>query len=99
MWSMVANTDITLQDQSAVSPALARFTRWLAATTLILVVVWVLTQALSPWFRLGINGTDSLPGLVYLVLKGELPNKRGDVIAFYPPPNRFYPERMFFVKR
>ncbi len=96
---MATSTDIALQDQSVPSPALARFIRWLAATTLILVVVWVLTQALSPWYRLGINGTDSLPGLVYLVFNGELPNKRGDVIAFYPPSNRFYPERMFFVKK
>ncbi len=96
---MAASTDIALQDQWARSLALARFIRWMVATAFVLAVIWMLTQTLSPWFRLGINGTDSLPGLVYLVFKGKLPNQRGDVIAFYPPPNRFYPERMFFVKK
>jgi hypothetical protein len=28
-----------------------------------------------------------------------LPESRGDVVAFYPLSNRFYPERMFFVKK
>ncbi len=99
MWSLATSTDIVLQDRSAPTPALARFAQWLLATALVLTVIWALSQVLSPWLRLGINGTDSLPGLVYLVFKGELPNKQGDVIAFYPPSNRFYPERMFFVKK
>ncbi len=99
MWSLATSTDIVLQDRSAPTPALARFAQWLLATALVLTVIWALSQVLSPWLRLGINGTDSLPGLVYLVFKGEIPNKRGDVIAFYPPSNRFYPERMFFVKK
>ena len=30
---------------------------------------------------------------------GKRPTSRGEVVAFRPPPNRFYPERMVFVKK
>ena len=76
-----------------------RIANWLAATRVLIVIVWSLTAGLAPWFLLGINGTDSLRGLVYLVLKNQFPAESGDAVTFYPPPNRFYPARMLLVKR
>ncbi len=76
-----------------------RFKRWLGLTLAIIALIWLISMACSPWIRLGINGTESLPGLFYLVLKNEVPETRGDLIAFYPPENRFYPEEMFFIKK
>ena len=75
-----------------------RFKRWLWLTIAIIVSSWVTMLVLSPWVRIGINATDSLPGLFYLVLKNQLPRSRGDLVAFYPPQNRFYPNGMFFIK-
>lgn len=76
-----------------------RFKRWLGLTLAIILSIWLISLVCSPWIRLGINGTDSLPGLFYLVLKNEVPDTRGDLIAFYPPANRFYSPRMFFIKK
>lgn len=76
-----------------------RFLRWLGLTAGIVLFVWLLSQTLLPWYRLGINGTESLPGVLYLVLKTETPAARGDLVAFYPPRNRFYPQGMFFIKK
>lgn len=76
-----------------------RFKRWLGLTLALTASIWLISMACSPWLRLGINGTESLPGLFYLVLKNEVPKTRGDLIAFYPPTNRFYPPSMFFIKQ
>ncbi|MBK9132433.1 MAG: signal peptidase I [Gammaproteobacteria bacterium] len=76
-----------------------RFKRWLGLTLAIIASIWLISVACSPWIRLGINGTESLPGLFYLVWKNEVPETRGDLIAFYPPANRFYSSRMFFIKK
>ncbi len=76
-----------------------RFKRWLGLTLGIIVSVRLIALMLSPGYRLGINGTESLPGVLYLVLKAEPPDTRGDLVAFYPPENRFYPKGMFFIKQ
>ncbi|MFA7606526.1 MAG: S26 family signal peptidase [Rhodocyclaceae bacterium] len=76
-----------------------RFLRWLGLPVGIVLSVWLASLILSPWYRLGINGTESLPGVFYLVLKTETPAARGDLVAFYPPQNRFYPQGMFFIKK
>ncbi len=80
-------------------PKIHRFARWMGLTLGIILSVWLISLMLSPWYRLGINGTDSLPGVLYLVLKTEVPTTRGDLVAFYPPENRFYPREMFFIKK
>lgn len=76
-----------------------RFKRGLGLALGIIVSVWLVSLLLSPWYRLGINGTESLPGVIYLVLKAETPDNRGELVAFYPPENRFYRQDMFFIKK
>lgn len=76
-----------------------RFKRWMGLTLGIILSVWLVSLLLSPWYRLGINGTESLPGVLYLVFKHATPDSRGDLVAFFPPENRFYPRGMFFIKK
>lgn len=44
-----------------------------------------------------INQTQSLPHWAYIVDKGVLP-ARGEMVAFTPGPNPYYPEDIAFVK-
>jgi conjugal transfer pilin signal peptidase TrbI len=44
-----------------------------------------------------INQTQSLPYWAFIVDKGVLPG-RGDMVAFTPGPNPYYPEDIAFVK-
>ena len=73
------------------SPAASRrLVRWSAIAFGIIGVLWLVSRSLSPWIRIGINGTDSLPGHVFLILKTERP-RAGELIAFRPPDDRrFY---------
>lgn len=49
-------------------------------------------------YKFGINQTDSLPNWAFVTdLKDQAPD-RGEYVAFLPPPNRFYPADMAFVK-
>jgi conjugal transfer pilin signal peptidase TrbI len=61
-------------------------------------LLWVL----SHYIAIGPNRTGSLPIADYpliLVLKdGQIP-VRGELVGFYPGPNRFYPAGSLFVKR
>lgn len=69
-----------------------RFIVWLSLLGLFLMAGW----AASPWIGIGFNITDSVSGVVFLILKKEVPVK-GELAAFYPPPNDFY-KRHYFVK-
>lgn len=64
---------------------------WAVAGSLILI-------EMRPWLRLAFNSSDSLPGFLYVVRVGVLP-QRDQLIAFYPPHNRYYRDGMFFVKQ
>ena len=44
-----------------------------------------------------INQTQSLPNWVFIVDKGMAP-RRGDMVAFMPGPNPYYPDNLPFVK-
>lgn len=83
------------------SPAMKRARRrmgLLLASMLAGLLVQQLVYALTP-YRLWFNAVSkSLPGLVYLVELGTLPTRRGEAIAFIPPPNRFYPAGLKFTK-
>lgn len=50
--------------------------------------------------RLAINGNQSLPGQLYWLspLMDEDRLKHGDIVAFIPPENRFYPSGRRFLK-
>jgi conjugal transfer pilin signal peptidase TrbI len=55
-------------------------------------IVYTAGAMLSPYWRLTLSFTDSLPSKVWLVHVGQVP-VRGDYVAFRIPPNRFYPNR------
>ena len=54
-------------------------------------------QAWSEDHFILINQTQSLPNWVFIVDKGTLPRK-GDMVAFIPGPNAYYPDKLPFVK-
>lgn len=66
---------------------------------LVLLAVGLVLAAGAAWprYRITVSLTDSLPDRVYLVHVGRWP-QRGDLVAFRPPPNRFYPDGTGFVK-
>lgn len=70
-----------------------RFMRWLSLLAGIVTLGWLL----SPMVTVGFNITHSLDGFVFVILKNVKPEK-GDLAAFYPPPNDFF-KRHYFVKR
>lgn len=77
---------------------LSRNRRFIVALVAWSVAFSLLILAAKPWFRLAYNSSESLPGVLYLIAVGQAP-LRGQLIAFYPPRNRFYREGMFFVKQ
>jgi len=64
---------------------------WSVAGSLMLI-------GMRPWVRLAFNSSDSLPGFLYVIRVSELP-QRDQLIAFYPPRNRYTRDGMFFVKQ
>ena len=70
----------------------ARFLRWMFAGLFFIAATW----ALSFFFSIGLNMTDSLPGYAYLVIKYHQPTKN-ELVAFRPPPNDFY-RHGWFIK-
>jgi len=62
-----------------------------------LISIVLLQVALSPWYLFGINIDNSLPGILYLVIRDDLPS-RHEVAAFHTPPNPYYPEGAPFIK-
>lgn len=76
---------------------LQRFRVRLAILLVALTAIGGLCYAIAPYAVLGWNITESLPGRVYLVVKTQVPG-RGDLVAFYPPKNPYYPQHMYFTK-
>lgn len=70
----------------------ARFLRWLFGGLFFIAAMW----ALSFFFSIGFNRTDSLPGYAYVVIKYHQPAKN-ELVAFRPPPNDFY-RHGWFIK-
>lgn len=58
--------------------------------------VFLAAWALSPWAFFALNGTNSIDGTVFLIIKGKGVTK-GELVAFQPPENRFYSD-LWFVK-
>ena len=75
-----------------------RFGRRLLLTVSLIVGLCIAKLAASPWIRMGLNATESLPGWVYLVVKDRRPTSRTDRVAFWPPPNPAYPRSLWFIK-
>lgn len=57
----------------------------------------VLLWSLSPYLIIGINGTSSIDGLVFVVNKHRFPKKR-EIAAFYPPVGNLYSDHIWFGK-
>ena len=53
-------------------------------------ILYAVAAFVSPWYRVTVSLTHSLPSHLWLVAVGRTP-QRGDYIAFRVPPNRFYP--------
>mgnify|MGYP001569929067 CR=1 FL=1 len=56
----------------------------------------LLGYAVSPWVKIGFNGTSSVNGYVFLIVKNVAP-ERGELMAFWPKKNNFY-NNIWFVK-
>ena len=66
--------------------------RWLCAIGFVILLGW----GASPFVKIGFNGTSSVDGYVFLIVKGVAPQK-GELVAFWPPENEFY-QNIWFVK-
>ena len=80
-----------------------RLRAWLAAAAAAAGITWLGLVALpaATGMRVAVNATDSLPGLLYLVvpLEPDEALRRGETVAFVPPPNPAYPDGFPFIKR
>ena len=56
----------------------------------VVAILYALAAFVSPWYRLTVSVTHSLPAHLWVVSVGHLP-QRGDYVAFRIPANRFYP--------
>jgi len=86
-------------DNSALRAArIAKNRRFIVALVAWAVAASLLLIGARPWARLAFNGSVSLPGFLYVIRVGERP-ERDQLVAFYPPHNRYYRDSMFFVKQ
>lgn len=85
-------------ERSARAARLASNRRFILVLVVCVSATGVLMVCLRPWARLAFNGSDSLPGLIYLVLVDQ-PVQRDQFIAFFPPHNPYYRDGMYFVKQ
>lgn len=81
---------------SVVRARRARFRRVFGRFLVVLGCVAGVLYTLSPWVKIGIKGTDSIEGRLFVIVKGQLPTRDG-LVAFWPPENRFY-QNIWFVK-
>lgn len=92
---------ITVVDELLRSPELERRQKVRRRIAWLLAVVCLFSTivlAARPWLRIGFNSTSSLPGLIYVVFPQQRP-RSGELIAFYPPANRYYRRGQYFVKQ
>lgn len=67
--------------------------RFFAALALVAVIAIGITSC-SKHYLIGLNTSDSLPGMFFLVYRDQVPDT-DDIIAFRAPETRFYRERLF----
>lgn len=81
------------------APVFRRAVRWISITLGVFLGAWVLTWLATPYYTIGINETNSLPGYVYLIKRGQLPGK-GELITFTLPMSgvKYYPPGYKFTK-
>ena len=97
--SHASTTVLPGMDEAATRAArIAKNRRFIVALVAWAVVGSLILIELRPWVRLAFNSSDSLPGFLYVIRVGVLP-QRDQLIAFYPPRNRYTRDGMFFVKQ
>ncbi|MBF0315145.1 MAG: S26 family signal peptidase [Oligoflexia bacterium] len=74
--------------------ALRLYVRKLLILTVIVVCLRGTISFLSLWYDIRYQFTDSVPGVLYLIVKNKMP-KKGDLAAFWPPPNKYYHHTCF----
>ncbi|PCS24009.1 S26 family signal peptidase [Candidatus Enterovibrio escicola] len=75
---------------------LKRFRKNLFRSLCGIVFIILLGWGASPFVKIGFNGTDSVDGYLFLIVKDVIPEK-GELVAFWPPENAFY-QNIWFVK-
>lgn len=74
-----------------------RFNKIMFRFTCFVLALCLVLWGISPWVKFGFNAvSDSVDGYVFVIVKGADPG-RGELIAFWPPDNRFY-KNIWFVK-
>lgn len=56
--------------------------------------IYGLVIILSTWFEVRYQVTESIPGVLYFIVKNKTPQK-GDLAAFWPPLNKYYTNTCF----
>ncbi len=69
--------------------------------SVLLVGILVVRSAsdISSRYRFAINMTDSLPNWAFITDRDNHSPKKGELAAFYPPHNPYYPDGSIFMKR
>src|SRR5690606_7697864 len=88
----MASKEITPAEQQRRQRFRKNLFRWLCGVGF----VFLLGLGASPFVKVGFNGTDSVDGYVFLIVKDAMP-KKGELVAFWPPENDFY-QNIWFVK-
>lgn len=86
-------TELAIAEKFRKQKARKKIFRWFCAISAIVIVLW----GISPLGQFMIKGTDSIDGVLFFVVKGA-DVKHGDLAAFYPPKNRYYPDGQWFGK-
>lgn len=79
-------------------PARIKLYRFCILLLLAIAVTVVYSGVIAPRYRWYINLTDSLPGRLYLVNLASRAPRRGELVAFRPPPTPAYPRHAVFLK-
>ncbi|WP_018694119.1 S26 family signal peptidase [Algicola sagamiensis] len=85
--------DTAIQEQIRKHKARIIIFRLVCASAGIILFLWLI----SPYMQLKINGTDSIDGTLFLLVKDAEVHK-GDIAAFIPPKKNLYPEKLSFGK-
>lgn len=87
----------TKSNESYSRKLLHHFATFLPLYMIVAALFWLFGQS----YKLAINVTESLPGHVYLIIKGEPPTQRDEPVAFRwhdPERKTQYPDGVTFLK-
>lgn len=86
-------TEVAMAENFRKRKARITILRWCCSLSAIVIILW----GLSPLGQFAIQGTDSVEGTLFFLLKNK-EVKRGDIAAFYPPDNQYYKNTRWFGK-